>query len=47
MLRSCEQSGRFAVVPTPRDAGGTVAVCLPVRALFALVVSRAVRAEFG
>jgi hypothetical protein len=45
--RICEQSGRFLVVPTPRDAGGTVSVCVATRARFALAVSRALRAEFG
>lgn len=30
--RICEQSGRLAVVPTPRDAGGTTLyVCVAIR----------------
>jgi hypothetical protein len=49
MPRIFEQSGRIAVVPTPRDAGGTVSVCVATRARFALAleVSRALLAELG
>jgi len=47
MPRFCEQSGLFSVVPTPRDAGGTVSVCVAARARTALAVSRALLAEFG
>jgi len=47
MPRFCEQSGLFSVVPTPRDAGGTVSVCVAARARAALAVSRALLAEFG
>jgi hypothetical protein len=35
MPRFCEQSGRFSDVPTPRDAGGTVSVCVATRARLA------------
>jgi hypothetical protein len=37
----------FAVVPTPRDAGGTATVCVAVRARVALAVSRVLVAELG
>jgi hypothetical protein len=47
MPRSCEQSGRLAVVPTPRDAGGTVSLCVATRARCALGVFRALSAAFG
>ena len=47
MPRICEQSGLLAVVPTPRDAGGTVLVCVATRARFVLVVSRALFAALG
>ena len=47
MPRNCEQSGRLAVVPTPRDAGGTVSLCVATRARCALGVFRALSAAFG
>ena len=47
MPRSCEQSGRLPVVPTPRDAGGTVSLCVATRARCALGVFRALSAAFG
>jgi hypothetical protein len=47
MPRICEQFGLLAVVPTPRDAGGTVLVCVATRARFAFVVSRALFAALG
>ena len=47
MPRICEQSGRLAVVPTPRDAGGTVSLCVATRARCALGVVRALSAAFG
>jgi hypothetical protein len=47
MPRIWEQFGLLAVVPTPRDAGGTVSVCVATRARFALAVSRALLAALG
>lgn len=47
MPRICEQSGLLAVVPTPRDAGGTASICVATRARFAFVVSRALLAALG
>jgi hypothetical protein len=47
MPRICEQFGLLAVVPTPRDAGGTALVCVATRARFALGVSRALFAALG
>jgi hypothetical protein len=47
MPRNCEQSGRFPDVPTPREAGGTLSVCVATRARLALAVSRALLAESG
>jgi hypothetical protein len=49
MPRSCEQSGRLPVVLTPvvltpRDAGGTVSLCVATRARRALGVFRALSA---
>ena len=47
MPRICEQFGLLAVVPTPRDAGGTALVCVATRARVALGVSRALFAALG
>jgi hypothetical protein len=37
----------LAVVPTPRDAGGTVSACVATRVRFAFAVSRALLAALG
>jgi hypothetical protein len=47
MPRICEQFGLLAVVPTPRDAGGTVSVCVTTRARFALEAGVAFVDEAG
>jgi hypothetical protein len=47
MPRICEQSGLLAVVPTPRDAGGTVSACVATRVRFRLAVSPGVVAALG
>jgi hypothetical protein len=47
MPRFCEQSGRFALEPTSRDAGGTVSFSVATRERVADAVSRALRAALG
>ncbi|HET9446065.1 MAG TPA: hypothetical protein VFO35_07390, partial [Steroidobacteraceae bacterium] len=47
MPRICEQSGLLPVVPTPRDAGGTVSACVATRVRFLLLTSEAALGVFG